>query len=132
MQIGGKELRITPAGFADAIALQKAIGRALKGTKLELPETATAELSPASFTGIIDAVLGVAISDEVESALFQCSARALVGEAKVDRDFFETVENREHYFTIMAEVIKVNVGPFFKGLISMSGGLGALFGKPQP
>ncbi len=128
MNIYGKELLITPASFSEAMALQKAIGRALKGTKLELPANAVAEISPDTFGDIIGAILGVATSDEVEAALFACSERALYGpnKVKVDRDFFEQVENRELYYPIMVEVIKANVGPFFKGLASK---FGALMGK---
>lgn len=120
MQINGKELMITPASFSEAMALQKAIGRALRGTKLELPENMTAQIDPSTFGDIIGAVLGVATSDDVEAALFACSSRALYGPTKepVNRDFFEKVENRELYYPIMIEIIKVNVGPFFKSLIS--------------
>lgn len=116
MQINGSDLRITPAGFSDALALEKAIGRALKGTRLELPENVTSEVSADMFSDIIGAVLGVATSDEVESCLFKCAERALAGKEKIDRAFFEKVENRQHYYPIMVEVIKENVGPFFKGL----------------
>lgn len=124
MTINGSELKITPASFAEAMALQKAIGRALKGTKLELPENATDEIKPEMLTGIIDAVLGVACSDEVESCLFECAKRCLVGTEKIDRDFFEKPENRQHYFPIMVEIIKTNIGPFFKGLGIQLSGLG--------
>lgn len=128
MNINGKELLVTPGSFSEAMALQKAIGRALKGTKLDLPGDSLTELNPDALGDIIGAVLGVATSDEVEAALFACSDRALYGpdKLKVDRDFFEVVENRELYYPIMVEIIKANVGPFFKGLASR---FGALVGK---
>ena len=130
MQLNGKELKITPASFTDAMALQKAIGRALKGTSFKMPSIVTdasgkvdLEKSDVDLAGIIDLVLGAAVSNEVEACLFACSARALLGSDKIDADFFEKVEHRELYYPIMVEIIKVNVGPFFKGLASKFGAL---------
>jgi len=123
MQINGRELRITPSSFDDAMALQKAIGRALKGTRLELPDTVTTQLTESAMGDIIGAVLGVATSDDVEACLFKCSEKALLGSDKIDKNFFEKVENREHYYPIMVEIIKANVGPFFKALGSRFEGL---------
>jgi len=131
MQINGKELKITPAGFQDALSLQKAIGRALRGNKLNLPESLSADMSMTEITGLIDAILSVAVSDEITDCLFACSSRAMLGNDKIDRDFFEKVENREHFYPIMIEVIKVNVGPFFKALISKFGGLGQVIASIQ-
>jgi hypothetical protein len=136
MQLNNKELKITPASFAEAMALQKAIGRALKGTSFKMPSIVTdasgkvdLEKSDVDLAGIIDLVLGAAVSDEVQACLFVCSARALLGQDKIDQDFFEKVENRELYYPIMVEIIKVNVGPFLKGLVSKFGALGALAGS---
>ena len=133
MQINGKELQITPAGFGDAMALQKAIGRALKGSKLELPENMTDKMDASQLGDIIGAVLGVATSDEVEAALFACANRAVYGPTKepVTREFFEKVEHRELYYPIMVEIIKANVGPFFKGLSSKFAGLGQMLASNQ-
>lgn len=133
MQINGKELLITPAAFGDAMALQKAIGRALKGTKLELPESMAEKMDASQLGDIIGAVLGVATSDEVEAALFACASRAVYGPGKepISTEFFEKVENRELYYPIMIEIIKANVGPFFKGLSSKFEGLGQMLGNSR-
>jgi hypothetical protein len=135
MQLNGKELKITPASFADAMALQKAIGRAVKGTRFSMPSIVTdaggkvdLEKSDLDLSGLIDLVLGAAVSDDVQACLFACSARALLGVDKIDADFFEKVENRELYYPIMVEIIRVNVGPFLKGLASK---FGALMEKSQ-
>jgi hypothetical protein len=130
MQLNGMELKITPASFSDAMALEKAIGRALKGTKFTMPTIiqdgagkVDLEKSDIDLVGVIDLVLGAAVSDEVETCLFSCAQTALLGTSKIDRDFFEKVEHRELYYPIMVEIIKVNVGPFFKGLASKFGAL---------
>jgi hypothetical protein len=136
MQLNGRELKITPASFAEAMALQKAIGRAVKGTRFSMPSFVTGadgkidlEKSDVDLSGLIDLVLGAAVSDEVQAALFACSARAMLGNEIIDADFFEDnpphgrMENRELYYPIMVEIIRVNVGPFLKGLASKFGAL---------
>lgn len=127
--INGSELKITLGSFSEAMSLQKAIGRALRGMKLDLPDSAKADLSPDAIGDILGAVLNVATSDDVEAALFSCAGRCLIGTEKVDRDYFERPENRQNYYPIMIEIIKANCGPFIKGLGSSFGGLGQLLGK---
>lgn len=123
MQVNGRELKVTPASFADARALQKAIGNAIKSERVDIPASFDVDLSEAELSGVLSAVISVAVSDEVEAQLFKCAARALIGEDKVDRDFFEDVDNREFFFPIMLEVAKVNVAPFFKNLASLFSGV---------
>jgi hypothetical protein len=134
MQLGEKELRITPASFADANALQKAIGRALKGSSFDLsklPGDSRAELPPGFLEGAIGLILNVAISDDVEACLFECAKRVLWGQDKIDRDFFEAVDHRELYYPIMYEIISENVGPFIKGLVSKFGALVGMIKNDQ-
>lgn len=127
MTINGQELRITPSSWSNAMELQKALGRAIKTENLPFElgdfrkiDDAIEKLLPTLVKGL----LAVVTSDEVEVALFKCAEKALLGTAKINRDFFEDVENRPHYFSIMLEVIKVNVGPFFKTLSSLFPDLG--------
>lgn len=140
MQIGGKELTITPAPFADAMALQKAIGRSLKGSKIDLSgidadivgrdaegniDLSTLRLDKANgmIQTIANLILNVSTSDEIEECLFKCASRAVIGGEKVTLEYFEKVENRKNYFPIMMEIIKTNVGPFFGDLVSLLGGI---------
>lgn len=124
-------LRITEGSFSEALALQKAIGRALKGTRLDLPADTKTEIPQDMFSDILTAVLGVATSDEVEACLFECAKRCLMGTETINRDYFEKVENRKNYFPIMVEIIKANVGPFIEGLSSQFAGLAGILGKAQ-
>lgn len=128
MDLAGKNLRITPASFAGALELQAAVAEALKGTKLDLGglTNATMESDVSDLAGPLETlagmVLSVITSKRVENALFDCCKTVLWGEDKVDRDFFEDIEHRELYFPIMTEVVKANLGPFFKRLGSLFGG----------
>lgn len=121
MKIGNKELRITPASFDDAMALQKAVGRSLKGSKIEIPGSLDDEVTSDLLSDIVNMVLSVAVDDEVEAALFTCCERALIGEEKIDRDYFEDADNRQYFYPIMIEILKVNLAPFFKNLLSSFG-----------
>lgn len=122
MTIKGQELKITPSSLSDAFALQKALAKSLKETSSEVSidgveslENSVEKLLPMLLNGLMTVV----ISDDVESALFKCAEKALLGKEKINRDFFEDLENRGYYFQIMFEIIKVNVGPFFKNLSSL-------------
>lgn len=116
-------LRITPASFTDAQALQRAIANAMKGSNIELPENMKSEIK---LGGFIDAAMSLISSPEVDAALFKCAEKAVYNNQKVSRDFFEDVANRELYYEIMLELIKVNVGPFFKRIASKFAGLEAI------
>lgn len=129
MTIAGKELRITPSSFDDAQELQRAVGAAIHKNNInfygsKIGDTLeTSEIGSGTIGDLIKVVISLGISKDLERALFKCAERAVLGSAKIDRDFFELVENREHYYPIMIELLKVNLTPFFKGLFSLSGGL---------
>jgi len=148
MKISGVEIHIELAEFRDALALQKALGRSLKGQKLDLAgvssdvikkddsgniDVSSVDLSGAGgiATTILNLLLGPVCSDEVESAALACAKKCYVESTRdpINMDFFDKPENRELYYPIMVEVIKANCGPFIKGLVSSFGDLGAILGK---
>lgn len=128
MELAGKRLLVTPGNFAAAMELQAAVAEALKGTKLDLGGLAGAGLETdiADLAGpldtILNSLLSIVTSKRVEAALFDCAKTVVWGEDKITRDFFESIENRELYFPIMTEVVKANLGPFFKRIGSLLGG----------
>lgn len=142
MELNGKRLIITPASFDDAMELQDAVGEALKGTKMDFrgisglfgkedkKEGSILDADLGELSGPIETIAGMVLSvvtsKRVKDALFKCAEKVILGNDKVDRDFFETVENRELYYPLMTEVIKVNLGPFFKRIGSLFGGPGNL------
>ena len=143
MKISGVEFHIEAASFMDAMALHKAIGRALKGQKLDLGGVSSdvvktgkdgaVDLSSVDLSGaggiattIFNLLLGPLCSDEVEAAALSCAKKCYRESDKIgiDLDFFE--KNRELYYPLMIEVIKANCGPFIKGLVSSFGDLGPI------
>jgi len=122
-------LRITPASFSDARALERAITKAIKGSNIEIPGSIKEDIK---LSGFIDAIASTISSEEVENALFKCAEKAIYKDQRINRDFFEPVENRELFYPIMAEVVKENVGPFMKRIASLFPGVGeAIKGKLQ-
>lgn len=128
MELNGKELRVTVASFARAMELQTAVAEALKGTKLDLTGLSSAGLESevedlaGPINTMLTGILSVITSKRVENALFECCTTALWGDEKIDRAFFEPEDRRELYFPIMTEIVKANLGPFFKRLGSLFGG----------
>ena len=125
-QIDGVELKITPAGFADVMALKKSISDALRdaGIKLDLSGISIDAENPmqselGDIGGIVEMIMSVATDPKVRDCLFKCCERVLYGEDKVDIDFFDDPGNRVYYYPIMIEVIKINLSPFFLKLGSL-------------
>ena len=129
MTIGGRELRVTPSSFDEALTLQETISEALQKTSLSLDigeEIEQTEITGGNFDAIVKAALSVGTSRKVRDALFACAKRAVWGEERVTRELFEDVENRQHYYAVMIEIAKVNLGPFVGGLSSAFSGVAAL------
>lgn len=125
MKFEKRKLEITPAPFADALELKRSIGEALNKKKLEisglnvdLDKLTETEITPDLLGSLLQPVLSLVNSREVERDLMLCAKRALYDNNKIDADFFEDVNNRALYFPIMLEIAKVNIGPFFQGLFS--------------
>src|SRR5882724_578984 len=124
----GAKLVVSPAPFADASALLKAILKAVQGLKLgkeidiDPANPGAIFKDPSVFLAVIDKVLSVATSDEVETTLFKCFERSSYDGAKVTRALFDDPKlseaAREDYFTMSAKVIEVNCKPFFKQTFS--------------
>jgi hypothetical protein len=128
-------LVVTPASFDISNNLKNAITQAIYRSplKIRIPtsvldikseedlELTADDLNDDSIGEIVKVFLSMSHSRDVERCLWECCGRAVYDKAKVNKDFFEKVENREFYYPIMMEVVKVNVGPFIKGLLSQFG-----------
>ena len=119
------KLKITKSSFDIAFDLQDAMAEAMKGNGISVPGDVLEKGQEADIDmgGIIDAALSTISNKKVRECLFACAEKALYGDYKVNKDFFDKEENRELFYPIMIEIIKENVGPFMKGLLSSFGGL---------
>lgn len=124
--IDGKELVVTPADFADVMALKEVIARKLKenGIKIDLSSIdikseKLMDMEAGDVGWILEPVLTLMTDSTIRDRLFDCAKRAAFGKDKdkINPVFFDDVENRKYYYPIMMEVLKVNISPFF-GLVS--------------
>ena len=140
MQIDGKELLITPASFRDAMALKKAIADALRknGIKIDVAGVSVDEENPLAteigsetIGNLIENAMAVATDPKVGECLFTCCESVVFGpkREKINEEYFDKPENRRYYYPIMIEVIKANLGPFFKSLGSVLSDRGGLMSK---
>lgn len=124
MNIDGKELRITPSSFDDAMDLKDAIEMAVREGQIKLSgdllegDVFQKELSGEDLSGVLNAILSVDSSKTIRACLFKCAERAVLGTDKINREFFENNDNRKYYYPIMVEILKVNITPFFAKIFS--------------
>jgi len=120
VSINGIPLYITPASFQDASELRNAFLEAIQKTNVDNlgSNFFNLEFSQEAILPFIKGIISIATSERMENALFKCCEKVLFGDQKVkiNRDFFEDVDNREYYYKIMLEVAKANLIPFFKGI----------------
>lgn len=106
----GRSLEITEASFGEAKALYQAICAEM----LRLSIGGAADLGD-----LMKNVLCIGIcSPIIEAALAPCLKRCLYEGARITPDTFEPTAAREDFNDICMEVIRENVGPFTKSLLS--------------
>jgi hypothetical protein len=124
-KVNDKELTINLASFATALELKNAVIRAITERKLSASSTildslnSQTELTPEMLDSILQAVLAVASSTEVERLLMECAKLAFIGTDKINADYFEKAEHRKDYYPIMFHLLKENLEPFFAGAFSL-------------
>lgn len=108
----GVVLKITPAPFAEALELTKAIAEEIKGVTID-PQSETINM-------IKEAALTLVASDKIEGKVRQCMERCVYGDARLSQgtieEIFEDTKARGDYFKVFQEVLMENVGPFMKSL----------------
>ncbi len=135
----GAALSVTVASFADSWKLTQAVLKALKGAGLT-PEAIKGGGS--AFGVIIDRVLEIATSPEVEAAMWKCAERALYKPAasdvafpgeKLTRALFDTPGQeaafRGDFPKIAMSLMEVNCQPFLAPALSV---LNAALKTPAP
>lgn len=116
----GAKVVVNQAGFQESMALKNAIVSELAKTNFAIGVdlknlSLNQELNLESLVG---AAMTVDSSPRVYAALLPCLARCLYNAEKITEATFEKPEAREDYYEIVFAVLKENLGPFFKGLLS--------------
>lgn len=118
----GATLVVAPAPFGDAMALKNAIFSELKKTGVDLKTLDFKQnVTPELINSLTKTVLTIDSSSKVSEALYKCASRCLYNDRQVNTELFKNTDYWEDYYPIMIEVMKVNLTPFFKGLLSSFG-----------
>lgn len=114
----GADIQIAPAPFKDAMALKNVLFRELSSSGINFDKIQLDDLSKTHIEEIIKSIIQVDTSKEFYDAFFKCAGRCLYNNNKITEDTFEDITAREDYYLIMLEVLKENLLPFFRGLVS--------------
>lgn len=141
MDLDGKKLVVQPSSFKNGMLLKRVISKALRadGITFDLKDITIndedimkSDIGKDTLGSLIENLLAVITDEKIEDALFQCCQTVVLFDNNVvDVSFFETVKNRQYYYPIMVEVLKVNISPFFGKISSMFPGVEELMQKFQ-
>lgn len=126
----GAELEMTLAPFLEGEKLFSATAECLKGVKID----GNADVSDltSNMNNLKDIFLGCVTSAEMKDAILGCLKRCTYsGQRITSWDIFDDVKAREDYLTVCWEVVKFNLTPFTKSLISRLSGYIEKTNKPQ-
>lgn len=127
------DIRVAP--WAESVELKNAITGALaeKGIDLaglDLKGLGAMEIED-FLSPLINIVLTIDSNMRVQNALANCMKRCSYNGEMITEETFENVEAREYYYPIIVDILKVNLAPFFKRLLSESN-LGSLIKAANP
>jgi len=114
----GAELSLNLAPFADALNLKQVLASEAIGIPISKDLDHFELIKLLACTGFS--------SKAIEAALQPCLKVCLYNGTRIDSKTFEPVDARQDYLPILIAVIKENVEPFMKGLLSEYGSLVSL------
>ena len=122
----GAKVVVNIADFDDAMTLKNAIASELAKGKLQLEGLTQGDLDIQNMMSldmkVIEPLLQVALTidsaPEVNKAIFVCLEKCLYNGEKITKQTFNPEEARADYYEIVIACLKVNLTPFFKGLLS--------------
>ena len=118
----GAELEMTLAPFLEGERLFSATAECLKGVKVD----GNAEVGDltSNLNSLKDMFLSCLTSKEMKDAILACLKRCTYnGQRITSWDIFDDIKAREDYLMVCWEVVKFNLTPFTKSLISKFSGL---------
>ena len=122
----GASVIINPADFKSAMALKGSIAGELAAGNLKLDGLTKGDLDVQNLMNLdmsvieplLQTLFSIDSSEKVNDAIFACLTKCLYNGEKITEATFDNVEAREDYYLIVFECLKVNLTPFFKGLVS--------------
>ena len=125
----GAELEITLAPFMEGERLFTATAECLKSVKVD-GKTDVQDLT-SNINSLKDAFLSCLTSQDMKDAILVCLKRCTYNRKRITNwDVFDSIEARQDYLAVCWEVVKFNLTPFMKSLISKLSGLMETQEKP--
>ena len=126
--VNGARIELNPAPFKTVKRLRQVLAKELLAHKIDIGNPKSlADLKKqvgnnvSEYVNLIkDVLLGLEVSDEFTSVIWDCLRHCLYNKIAINEQLFDDVpEAREDYDTIVVEVIKLNIAPFMKSLHGM-------------
>ena len=127
IQLGDKfTLKLARASFTDALALKRLVLKKVKVGDISLDnidpsniqDIAQMDTGSDFFKSVIAQVMLLEADEEIEQAILKCAKKSTINNEKITFDLFEDVELWPHLLDLKVEVLKYNLSPFFKGVLS--------------
>ena len=113
----GAELEMTLAPFMEGERLFSATAECLKGVKVDGNADVTDLTS--NLNSLKDMFLSCLTSQAMKEAILACLKRCTYNKQRITSwDIFDDIKAREDYLAVCWEVVKFNLTPFTKSLIS--------------
>lgn len=113
----GAELEMTLAPFMEGERLFSATAECLKGVKVD-GNTDVSDLT-SNLNSLKDMFLSCLTSQAMKEAILACLKRCTYNKQRITSwDIFDDIQAREDYLAVCWEVVKFNLTPFTKSLIS--------------
>lgn len=110
---------VNPAPMEQAIALKCAIEAKVKQSGKDISHIAgSLQIGGMLDPAIIDLILALASDIDINKYIMDCLERCTYNKNKITSRTFDDVNARKDYYKIALECIKVNIWPFYEGLIS--------------
>lgn len=113
--VSGANLCIGIAPFKDCMHLKNVIERELSKNKIDL---SSLDLKSTDLSALINPILSIDSSDAFMDAFFKVAIKSTYNDEKITQDIFEDEKARIDFYDVMINVIRINLAPFFKGLVS--------------
>jgi len=119
-------LKLARASFKDALALKRLVLKKIKIGDISLDNVDPAKLQDIAgmdtgsefFKSIISQVVLLEADEEIEQAILVAAKKSTINNEKITYDLFEDVELWPHLIELKVEVLKYNLSPFFRGVLS--------------
>ena len=119
-------LKLARASFKDALALKRLVMKKIKVGDIDLGDVDPSKLQDIAaldtgsgfFKSVISQIVMLEADEEIEEAILKCAKKSTINSEKITYDLFEDVDMWPHLIDLKVEVLKYNLAPFFRGVLS--------------